>query len=125
MWGDQSGHSLSRKPAPLTGQSSDLKLSLPDRNHSNRWVVLIHWDLSYLSSAPQAAEEWLVPRAPRGPRPPPRPGESVYSDSSGPVGSCSASHRLTHTVTQDLYSNDQQFTKYYLFLSHIYKNKCK
>lgn len=40
-----------------------------------------------------------MPRSPLGPRPPPRPGESVYSGSSGPDGSCSASHRLTHTHT--------------------------
>lgn len=48
-----------------------------------------------------------MPRSPRGPRPPPRPGENVYSGSSVQDGSCSASHRLTHThtVTQQCYSD--------------------
>lgn len=59
------------------------------------------------SSAPQAGEEWVVPRSPRGPRPPPLPGESVYSGSSGRDDSCSASHRLiythTHTVIHKCY----------------------
>lgn len=41
-----------------------------------------------------------MPRSPRGPRPPPRPGENAYSGSSGRDGSCSASHRLTHTHTR-------------------------
>lgn len=48
MSGGLSVHSLSRTPAPLIGQSFDLKLNPPDRSHSNRWVVLVHWDLFYL-----------------------------------------------------------------------------